>query len=376
MFRIQKSLPDLALAGYLLASPFYVLRSGLPQPADILLLTGATILLATASFPLRFVRDPAVAGIALLVFWMVLVNATWAFWLGDASILIYSAYYLFNFLVFASFVSCFRRWTWEYTISVISASIVIQFLLFPFWSFRGFRAEVFFNNPNQVGQFSVLAFCLIFLAWLQSGQSTRINWIAVIGALGAGGLALASQSKAAVLSLAFLGLFAGMKYARKTLLSVVLSACVVLGLFSHLSTGFSISDIVIVERLGGFFAGEEQDSGLAERGYLRILEHPLHAILGAGEGAYGRWPSSGPLEIEIHSTPGTLLFSYGLPAIALALLIGLTLVRSFGMPTVLVLGAVVLYGLTHQGLRFSLAWVLLAALVVQDRLLLGRQSSA
>ena len=67
-------------------------------------------------------------------------------------------------------------------------------------------------------------------------------------------------------------------------------------------------------------------------------------------------------DVEIHSTLGSLIFSYGLVGAGLALL---ALVASIGrsLAGFLYLGPVMIYGLAHNGIRQPLLWVLLAVAV-------------
>lgn len=93
---------------------------------------------------------------------------------------------------------------------------------------------------------------------------------------------------------------------------------------------------------------------------MRILEHPEHLAFGAGEGAVDRFDPVHP--IEIHSSAGTLLFSYGVVGSALFLLFLYHVLKLASPYLIAHLIPVTFYTLTHQGLRESMFWILLAFL--------------
>jgi hypothetical protein len=91
------------------------------------------------------------------------------------------------------------------------------------------------------------------------------------------------------------------------------------------------------------------------RGYDRIVNHPEFWFFGAGEGSFQRFESV--LGGEIHSSWGTIFFSYGLIGTLLFLLFFLNVFKYkknffYFMP-------IFFYGLTHQGLRSTQFWILL-----------------
>jgi hypothetical protein len=126
-------------------------------------------------------------------------------------------------------------------------------------------------------------------------------------------------------------------------------------------TMFEPSGDIVDRATGRFETTADEDSGvsLAGRGYDRIWNHKEHWIVGAGEGAYTRFKSDIGSH-ELHSSLGTLFFSYGIVGTSLFASFGFILLRGAGLRGVLQVIPAALYGLTHQGLRFTLLWVLLA----------------
>lgn len=102
----------------------------------------------------------------------------------------------------------------------------------------------------------------------------------------------------------------------------------------------------------------EKDSTPEGRGYDRIWLSPEHLFIGAGEGAFARFTNkSGDKGVEIHSTWGTILFSYGIVGLTLYTACLFLIFRPAPPAHWAYFATIALYGVTHQGLRFSMAWV-------------------
>jgi hypothetical protein len=112
------------------------------------------------------------------------------------------------------------------------------------------------------------------------------------------------------------------------------------------------------------YESDTSNSFVEERGYDRILKYPEYLLLGAGEGGYQRFRHDSALGThEIHSSIGTLFFCYGAVGTLLFALFSLTVLRRSGLRMWLLVAPSFAYGMTHQGLRFTLFWVLLAIVV-------------
>jgi hypothetical protein len=101
-----------------------------------------------------------------------------------------------------------------------------------------------------------------------------------------------------------------------------------------------------------------------ERGYDRIVEHKQHVILGAGEGGFRRWDETAHVKnMEIHSSAGTILFSYGIIGSILFVVFAWRVVRGAPWRLSLLLVPPLLYTIAHHGLRFTLLWIVLSVFV-------------
>jgi hypothetical protein len=122
----------------------------------------------------------------------------------------------------------------------------------------------------------------------------------------------------------------------------------------------------------------DMDQG-SNRGYFRLAKYPYYLLFGAGEGYVYRFAIVDQWEHELHSSIATLLFCYGIVGTALFAGINWQIVRLGGWLSALALMPPYVFGLTHQGLRFTQLWVLLGfllCLAIETRRDAARQAGA
>ena len=348
------------LGAYVLLKPFYILPSGLPQPADMLLALALpfalTLPLPTQSEDIRIVQ----LLLATFCSYAALVSLSWAFALMDHRVALFAAHYSFNLCLAIIVVRVGQRYpeaTFRAIAYGLAISAVIQAALIALtYDAARLRQIASFNNPNQLGYWSLLSLCIF---WSIAGE-IRIRWYiqapTVVCLLYT---AASSLSKASMISVALLCVLHFMK--KPKLLFIAL-----LGVAAALVV---LADTSLVERVTGRLEniGEQQDDTLESRGYIRILGYPEYMVIGAGEGALYRFgdPDDDDQQIrEIHSTLGTILFSYGLIGLAVFATAMWRLYRLSSAARLIYLLPPFLYGFTHQGLRFSFLWLLFAVLAV------------
>jgi len=98
------------------------------------------------------------------VFWTLLVNLLWTLKLGNTSIVIYSIYYLYNCLFIYILYLLTKKNIDVFSIiyKSVSFTLILQFLLsFLVVDFTGFRQNIFFNNPNQLGYFGLCSLTIL-----------------------------------------------------------------------------------------------------------------------------------------------------------------------------------------------------------------------
>lgn len=349
--------PIVLLLAYLIGKPFYLFPSGGLQIADtFVILLSLWSLFAAVRLP----RDTAGVFTSCIYFsvYTFFVNAIWSALTSELTMLIMPTFYFFNtILIFSiiTFHAMARKKASRILMIGIVLSLVVQSILsLAIVGSGGLgRISLFFNNPNQLGYWGLLtvsAFCV-----LSRTVSVRIIWHLIIFALGFYLIAL-SLSKAAIVSL---GLLFALHFSKKWWHFILATICgVILLLVLHDQPIFQD----LVGRLSNI--GEQRDDSFTGRGYARIWDHPEYLLFGAGEYGLSRFPGA---TNELHSTLGTLLFSYGVIGSFLFSILLLRLLSCAGVTNFLYLAPAFAYGLTHQGLRFSLLWVLFAALAIAGR---------
>ena len=352
---------------YMVASPFYVFESGYPQPADFIMAILAMI--ALSGFVLAFPNYGAlylfgtiflsVVAVVNLVWWSIYYQPIFIF-----SIL----FYIYNFTVLVCAASLAERFPNHVSrliqISLLFSIIaeIIAVIYFPLPNYD--RAIGTFNNPNQLGYWSLLAFAV----WLVARRTRPLGMIDTVVALALGYVASASLSKAAMVGFLMMAVLAIIfqRFRRSWLIGWAFIAVVFVGAAAVVPTLTSDvqsqADAAVSEGLGAKvikrltnLAGEK-DSTATGRGYDRMWLFPEYLLIGAGEGAYQRFAISID-EKEMHSTWGTILFSYGMLGMASFLALLFIVFRHALMRHLIYFLPIAAYGVTHQGARFSLLWV-------------------
>jgi hypothetical protein len=340
--------------------PFYAFASGLPQPADWVLVVLAP--LAIRSWNGRMPRDMVRPYKALLMFtaYVVGVNLLWSviefeftFRLKEG-FLLSPLFYVYNALMLLTFLLMFGRYgeflLWL-TVRLVLVSVGIQLAIAVVVG-GGARSSLFFNSPNQLGYYAVLSAGIILIGQRKLGLSTLAT---TFGTLGAAYLALLSSSKAALASIGMLGIALMLTRFRSMLVAFLVLTVLIF-------TPNRFSDAI--DRAHDRIVNDESRDFIEERGYDRIINNPEYTIFGAGEGGYKRFRDSTEIgSHEIHSSIGTLIFCYGLVGTVLFGLFVLLSLQRAELQTWIVMGPAFAYGMTHQGLRFTMFWVLIGVAV-------------
>ncbi len=360
--RVMRDPPLLLWSLYILLFPVYVFKSGMPQPGDMLMLllvpavflTGSNRLFPAAILPTR----------ALILFtaYIVLVNVAWTIALDTYALvdtkdgfLFTLTYYIYNAIFFLLALVLYTRYRERFlwlTLQLTLASVVLQVLISFVFSRGATRSAVLFNNPNQLGYFAVLSASILCFGRRRLGLGTLP---ATIGLLASAYLALLSSSKAALGATAILvivGLLSNPRF-------IVVSA---LGALLLLVSSDKVTEAI--DRTRNRFDTDESAGFFEERGYDRIMDNKQHWFFGAGEGGYRRFKETSVIGAhELHSSAGTIFFCYGFIGSVLFAVFCWRVLEGGRLRYVLMLLPAFAYGLTHQGLRFTLLWVLLALFI-------------
>lgn len=352
---------------YLLGSPWYVFPSGNPQPADVVMATviaGAALGLFGRLAPL----SPLYWASGLFLLIVVNVNMFWWTVYQDEFFLKSMLFYVYDLGIMIFVANLFHlidaRTVCRVTALGLAGAIGLEtviMLIDP--GVYGERGVGTFNNPNQLGYWSLLAAACWLVA--RSGERLGLQDLAILAALTY--LTGLSLSRAAMVSFGVMLVLALLlqRLERGWLAAAVgalLLAAPMLIVHPNLAreqlAGVTSQgpQALVVERLQSI--GKQNDDSLDARGYGRLWAYPEHLFLGAGEGAYERFDETGRA-MELHSTWATVIFSYGIPGMLAFLFILYTVFRNEARRHLVYFLPIVLYGLTHQGLRFSLFWAFL-----------------
>jgi hypothetical protein len=362
-------LPFVGFAAYFVMSILYIFPSGTPQPADYIL-----VLVVIGTFMIAWDRIPADATLylsaGLFLTWVVLVNVSWYLLIGDSIFLKKTSFYVYNLTILLFVImAAFHDWGklkrtvwWSCVIGLLIECAIL--LLVPDAARRSTGS---FNNPNQLGYWALLM--MACLAVTKEGE--RLGFIDVV-ALGAGSYAIMlSLSKAASLAAPVLLLAIWLTCGSRRLVGLALSAVLLMVLVLQIALGGLLDRIASLDTVVALSdrllsIGTQDDDSLITRGYIRLIEFPEYLAFGAGEGAFDRLALDGRAK-EFHSTIGNLVMSYGV--IGLAAFVGLLFVVFHRSPlrNLLYLLPILLYGVTHMGLRFSMFWVFLGLVYAQGR---------
>lgn len=341
--------------------PVYAFESGGLQISHALFVAGALVFIARDGISLTFAETALVA----LAIYVLLRQAAWMLAGGDLGDLLPFLYIVFNTLVF----NVVRRWyvddrrmRWLRNALLVALCIAVAGVLVKGYGFTldadGQRAVGTFNNPNQLGYFAVCTFSTAMLLYLR-GQFGR-KWLALFF-VGTVFLAIASLSKAALISVALCGLMISYSLTRSkfAFFSGTAIAAILVGAAFLLVQSGQLDDFKFVARLRGL--GTQGDDSLAVRGYWVLAEaNPLQLLFG-----YSVEGVRQLLGHEVHSTLASYFASFGILGglifLAFHFLWLRRLVFSDGwFSTVVVALPPLLYGITHNGSRFTIYWMLLA----------------
>jgi hypothetical protein len=346
---------------FVLLNPLYIAPSGLPQPGDALVFP--LVPLALYSWDGKLDRDSARILRALLWFtlWVCAVNYGWATvlwkWDNRKDFILHPAFYIFNAAVLFSALLIARLDKIKFlriTFEVVFATIVVQTVASFFYRTALYRGELFFNSPNQLGYYALLAACLIAMVQRPLGISRLRSSFAVTCCAY---LAMLSASRASVAGIAML-LFVLLFSSPRTIIIASLVAVALVSLGGPIAKGIDTYQTRATE------VRNPKVSFAEERGYDRIWQHPEYLLLGAGEGDYARFAQPGERPRELHSSFGSVLFGYGIVGMGFFLFFFLRVIKGASLRSTLMLVPALMYTIAHQGLRFTMFWIVLAVFVV------------
>ncbi len=362
-------LPFAGLALAIVTSIFYVFPAGTPQPGDATLAVTIVVTIIFANYSLPALPKLYIA-LSLLLSWVILVNSFWFVIIGDYTFLRKTSFYIYNAAIMLFVVSTamhdYDRLCRVVYWSCITALLTELFYLEFIYTGAKMRSLGTFNNPNQMGYWG-----LLMLACLGVARRREPLRVIDVAALAIGCYVIAqSLSRAATAAglLMALAVAVSGRWKRGAVLAVV--GLAVLGGGAELLRGgllVQVHEAGIVQglqhRLALLSRNPDDPLSLWKRGYSRLVEHPEYLPFGAGEGGFGRLTDVS--EKEFHSSLGNILMSYGVVGLGLLLAFFFVVFRSSPRINLLYFGLIMLYGVTHMGMRDTMLWIFLGLVYVQ-----------
>jgi hypothetical protein len=341
---------------FLCSVPFYIGPSGLPQPGNAFLF--ALLPIAFAGWNRRLDARPTrvFRTLFLFVMWVWVVNYAWGVItddLLDGRYALTPLYYTFNALSVLVALVLAQRYRDGFLWVTVCATIVMavfQVVASGFYRGGALRTSLFFNNPNQLGYWSLLAATIVALAHrrLMLGVPATL-----VGLLASAYLAVLSGSRAATGGVAICGVLLVASSPRVMLVAALASVAL-------LAFGGDPRGALDQDGLKALQRGDRGVSFADERAYTRIWKFKEYVITGAGEGGYKRFAQPGHQALEIHSSLGTVVFCYGIIGLALFAQLFVQLFRQVNLSVSILMLPMMMYSIAHQGLRFSLFWIVIA----------------
>lgn len=372
----RSSIAKFSLFAYFLLSPIYVFSSGLPQPSDYVaaIFLFPWVLFSLSRLPkfLKCIFKPY----SWFVAWAFIVNLVYAFFLDAPDMLVRSAFYAFGMLFCLGVAilsglckpeNFFRLMQQLFALASFSA----LFFFIATWNLTVFRHTGSFNNPNQAAYFGLLITCLSIISAWGSGQWGILLLSSVISSsllviLAYSGGALASQFLA-ITGLSIL-LWTSKKVRLKVKYAIVF---LVLLIYISIPVAMTSDSPVINSVLHNWDRRSARLESKAEniyeaRGYERITGYPEYLLLGSGEGQQWRFLERTSLSrtYEIHSTFGAILFGYGIVGLTFVGLFMFRAMYSAPLGIWIVVASPMVYGISHQGARQPLFWLIFVLVAI------------
>ena len=336
-----------SLGIFLVLGIFYVFPPGGPQPADLFM----AVIVMSALFGGLLRIEKIEVWLLLFVAYAFVVSSAWAVILTNPSLYLSAIFFLYNALVYLIFQKYFSRYALgDYSLLLfIMTALFLEVSYMLLFETISIRATGTFTNPNQMSYFGL---CFTSLGLMVANHEKRVLAGVVILLMG-WVVVLFGLSKAAMIAMAYQTIVFGLLLKKRRGLFLALVAIAAFGVYFYVEDQI-ISALARIEMIG-----EDSDDSLAGRGYDRIINDFQYVILGAGDGEYRRHDSV--WRGEIHSSLATIFFCYGIPGSFLFFGFLFSVFRRNRSGFVIYIAPLLLYSVTHNGLRFTPFWICLAA---------------
>lgn len=363
----------------LATKPFYLGQSGTLQLSDFLYvaLFGLCSLDGVYSFPSNKEKKWTIL-FALIIFYQFFINLLWYtitsnIGQSDERFLKFNLYYIFNFIVCLTIFQLFRIIGYKRLLKLYligtSLSVAVCYIGIILNYQGNGREKGFFNNPNQLGYFALIIMT-IFVVYCKNIKKTyRFVSIFLCLILNIISLSKASIIGAAVLLIVYVIISNDERGTKSSITIIFMIALVTIGIYLVLYSDNELFTNVYhirAMRRRLFMMQSENDSNLGTgRGYDRLKEIGLLILTGVGEGAFTRFKAASGK--ELHSMYASTIVSYGLIGFAgyVSLFKSALFSNNKRIFSILAFSGVLLYCITHNGVRNTLLWSLIAMMLLR-----------
>ena len=361
-----------------LAWPFYIFDSGKPQLFAYLLVAYCVCVLYSRFDISKIIIETRLISIAFVIFlaYSFIVNGYHAISAGKLKPVLYSLYFALSFGVATVFFLHIRENPIIPKILYygIAISLLVQGVLVVFYLDDDcFKREMFFYGPNQLAFYALIS--LAILSTLFPHVKRRL-WLFSAAATMSLVLILITNSRAAfaaAILLLLIQIVTGPRQVKQGIAITVVCLSILVLVFQAVGSrapdcpegqrmlSSSVGELSTISRLSS--STRNIVGRLKIRGYDRIWKYPEYLVFGAGEGLVRDYSFNGSKNIELHSSIGTLIFSYGIPGAIFFLYLAALAIRRGGTKAVLLILPIVVYALFHNTLRQPFFWMYLVLLL-------------
>lgn len=349
--------------------PLYLLPSGLPQLTHIFATIAVLLYLDNI---VKEVYNLTITKILLAFYFYVFMRQIHYSLSNDIfDFLIFSpfVFLIVNILIFLFVITIIKKTDkivflkYSIIISLCIPLVVILYneilLILDSTFLTTIRATGTFNNPNQLGYFAICLSGIVSLLYLSKYINRLlfllIYFICIF-------FSIVSLSKAAIIAILFYLIILVNKEDYKILfLLFVISLTIIITNLDSIDNFRFISRILSI--------GSDNDDNLEGRGYVVLLNPDFRILFGYGEGFMSKNYERPSFLVnspgEVHSTLGGVLINYGIMGFILFVLFLLIIfkvsIKKFGfLNSFALFSPFMIYGLTHNGIRFTIFWIFLA----------------
>lgn len=381
MLKIRCNFREYLFVLALATKPLYLRNSGALQISDLLymLLLGTFLISGKIRVPGEKEKKWFLLFL-LMITYQLIVNTAWFFALSsrenlvDPGMLRVTIYYIFNFLVCLTIMQMYAYVGYNKLLRLYllgSAISVIICYLGVMINFTGTgREHGFFNNPNQLGYFSIIIMTAFVINCRHVKKVIRIAILVSCMILVVFSLSKASIIGSAVLLIAYAIISSDERGIKKTvtIIALISIAALIIYFVMYSKANMITNNYYIMamrRRLTRMQFENDSDLGTG-RGYDRIKEIGGWILTGVGEGAYTRF--SALYGKELHSMYASSIVCYGLFGfVGYMLLFYRALNRNNRIIfSLLAFSGVLFYCITHNGVRNTLLWSLIAMMLLRS----------